>query len=197
MNNKYLIKGIEIIGILFAAFGGFLIGIAPPQEADAKFAVGVSSFLALIILFIISALSNKEYQKRWLISGIVLFFVILFAAYNYKSNYDNLAFEYPPGNSQVEHIAGTELSQDAIDYKNEHPGLSNSQLLAKFGGLQNKERVWKKESISQAGTKLIGSYVFLVLVIASAIFALTEGVLSQTPLKDKKTKKAVPKADSL
>lgn len=190
MNNKYLIKGIEIIGILFAAFGGFLVGVAPPQEADARFAVGLSSFLALIILFIISASSNKEYRKWWLISGIVLVFVILFAAYNYKSNYDALAFEYPPGNSQVRYVAGTELTQDAKTYKSEHPGLSNSQLLAKFGGLQNKGRVWVEESISSARTKLISSYLFLVLTIAGAIFALTEGVLVQTHKSAKVNKKS-------
>jgi hypothetical protein len=177
MNNDLLIKGTKVVGVLFAAFGGFFVGIAPPQAADAKFAVGLSAFLALIVLFIISALCKKKYRSVWLITACVLSVVIMFAAYYYKSNYDALAFEYPPGNTPVEHIAGTELTQDAREYKQKNPNLSSSQLLAKFGGLENKDEVWTEESISKARTKLIGSYVFLVLAIAGAVFALTEGVL--------------------
>jgi hypothetical protein len=180
MNNNILVRGIEIIGVLFAAFGGFLVGIAPPQAADARFAVGLSSFLALIILFIISALSKRKYKEWWLIGAGVLSIVIIFAAYYYKTNYDALTFEYPPGSTQVEHITGTELTQEAKEYKQENPGISNSQLLFDFGGLQNKGKVWQEDSIRTARTKLIGSYVLLVLAIASAIFALTEGVLAQT-----------------
>jgi nicotinamide riboside transporter PnuC len=190
MNNSLLVKGIEIVGVLFAAFGGFLVGMAPPQAADAKFAVGLSSFLALIILFIISALAKRKYRRAWLIIAGVLAFVILFAGYYYKTNYDALTFEYPPGSTQVEHIAGTELTQEAREYKESHPGISNAQLLAKFGGLENKGEVWMEESVSKGRTKLIGIYVFLVLAIASAIFALTEGVLVQpaarSPKADKK-----------
>ena len=189
MNNSLLVKGIEIVGVLFAAFGGFFVGIAPPQAADAKFAVGLSSFLALIILFIISALSKQKYRRVWLVTAGVLTLAILFAGYYYKTNYDTLTFEYPPGSTQVEHIAGTELTQDAREYKQAHPGISNAQLLAKFGGLENKGEVWSEESISKARTKLIGSYVFLVLAIASAIFALTEGVLVQPASRSQKTNK--------
>ena len=186
MNNNILVKGIEVIGVLFAAFGGFLVGIAPPQAADARFAVGISSFLALIILFIISALSKRKYKKWWLISGGILFIVILFAAYYYKTNHDALTFEYPPGSTKVEHIAGTELTQDAKEYKKENPGISNSQLLADFGGLPNKTMVWQEDSISTARTRLIGSYVLLVLAIAAAIFALIEGVLGQAENESEK-----------
>jgi hypothetical protein len=183
MNNNLLIKGIEVIGVLFAAFGGFFVGIAPPQAADAKFAVGLSSFLALIALFFISALSKKRYRKMWLIS-----------AYFYKKTYDALTFGYPPGSTQVEHIAGTELTKDAQEYKQKNPTISNAQLLAKFGGLENKGEVWPEESISRARTKLIGSYVFLVLAIASAIFALTEGVLVK---QVRRPPKEAPKPKSL
>jgi TRAP-type uncharacterized transport system fused permease subunit len=177
MGSNTLAKGIEIIGILFAAFGGFLAGIAPPQAADAKFAVGISSFLALIILFTIAALSRKRHQKSWVVTAFVLFIIAVGSAYYYKTLYNHLVFSYPPGNTQVEHIAGTELMPLAREYKKQHQSLSNSQLLAKFGGLQNKGSVWTETSVERARTKLIGSYMILVLSIASAIFALTEGAL--------------------
>jgi hypothetical protein len=169
MNRSILIKGIEIVGVLFAAFGGFLAGIAPPEEADARFAVGISSFFALIILFIVAALSKKKYQKIWIIAAACLFVIAVGAAYYYKTTYDALTFEYPPGN----HVAGTELTPAARDYLRQHEGLSNAQLLARFGGLQNKGKVWPEASVNSARAKLIGSYVVLVLSIAAAIFAST------------------------
>jgi NADH:ubiquinone oxidoreductase subunit 3 (subunit A) len=178
MNRNILIRGIEVIGILFAAFGGFLAGIAPPQAADAKYAVGISSFLALIILLTAATLSKKKYQKAWIIAAIALFIAAIGAAYYYKITYDALTFEYPPGSTQVEHITGTELTPRAKDYKQKNNGISNAQLLARFGGLENKGKVWTEESVNSARTKLIASYVVLVLAIAAAIFALTEGALS-------------------
>jgi len=181
LNQTLLVKGIEIVGLLFAAFGGFFAGIAPPQAADARFAVGLSSFLALIILFIVAAASRKTKKARrvWLIVGCVLFVVAILSAYHYKTSYDQLTFEYPPGAAAVEHVAGTELTPEALEYQQSHPGLSNSQLLAKFGGLKNKGEVWPAASVNRARIKLIGSYLVLVLAISGAIFSLTEGVLGQ------------------
>jgi hypothetical protein len=105
------------------------------------------------------------------------------AAYYYKSLYDELTFEYPPGYSKVEHIAGTEKTTEAQKYLNEHKGLSNAQLLAKFGGLENKGKVWPETSINSARRKLITSYVILVLAIAGSIFAFTEGALGVPPTR--------------
>jgi predicted membrane channel-forming protein YqfA (hemolysin III family) len=185
MNQTVLAKGIEIVGVLFAAFGGFFAGIAPPQAADARFAVGLSSFLALIILFVIAAASKKTKKARriWLIVGCGLFVVSLLSAYYYKTTYDHLTFEYPPGAASVEHVAGADLTPDALKQQKENPGISNSQLLAKFGGLKNKGEVWRAESVNRARIKLIGSYLVLVLAISGAIFALTEGVLGQKPVR--------------
>lgn len=192
MNRNVLVKGIEIVGILFAAFGGFLAGIAPPQAADAKFAVGISSFLALIILLTIAILSKKKYQKAWIIAAVALFIAAIGAAYHYKTNYDTLTFEYPPGSTRVEHIAGTELTPRAKDYKLKNGGISNAQLIAKFGGLENKGKVWTEESVNSARTKLITSYVVLVLTIIAAVFALTEGALSWSMMNKRGSRKIPP-----
>lgn len=190
MNRDLLVKGIEIIGVLFAAFGGFLVGIAPPQAPDAKYAVGISSLLALIVLFAIVALAKKKHRKRWIITGLVLFVVTMGAAYYYKALYDELTFAYPPGYSKVEHIAGTEKTAEAEKYLKEHQGLSNAQLLAKFGGLENKGKVWPETSINSARRKLITSYVILVLAIAGSIFAFIEGALGAGPTHGSRGKPA-------
>jgi hypothetical protein len=183
MQQGILAKGVEIVGFLFAAFGGFLTGIAPPETADARFAVGLSSFLALILLLIIAALAQPQSPKRWrnywLGAAICLCALATLAAFVYKSYYDTLTFEFPPGSTKVEHIAGTELMPDAQLYKQRNPGISNAQLLDDFGGLENKGLVWTEESTRKARTHLIGSYVVLVLTLAGSIFALTEGTLAR------------------
>ena len=185
MNQTLLVKGIEIVGVLFAAFGGFFAGVAPPQAADARFSVGISSFFALIILFIIAVASKKTKTARrvWFIVGCCLFVVAIASAYFYKSTYNTLTFEYPPGASSVEHVAGTELTPDAREYQQQHEGISNSQLLAKFGGLKYKGEVWPADSVNKARIRLIASYMVLVLTVSGAIFALTEGVLGQVRKK--------------
>lgn len=119
MNRRILVKGIEIVGVLFAAFGGFLVGIAPPQAADAKFSVGISSLLALIILFTIVALAKKEYRNVWIITAVCMFVVAAGASYYYKTIFDKLTFD----------VAGTELTPAASDYRQKHAGISNAVLL--------------------------------------------------------------------
>ncbi len=75
MNSKALLaKGIEVIVFLFAGFGHFLMNIAPPDETGVSFPAGISSLLALCILFFISALSSKKQprgktKKKWLIAS--------------------------------------------------------------------------------------------------------------------------------
>jgi TRAP-type uncharacterized transport system fused permease subunit len=178
MTKNILVKGIEIVGILFAAFGGFLAGVAPPQAADARFAVGVASFFALIILFIIASVTKRKHRKNWIITAGVLFIVSIVSAFYYWSNSLELTFEYPPGSAQTAYISGTELTPNAREYVQQHQDTSKAKLLAMFGGLPNLSKVWPDESVKRARTKLIASYVLLVLSIASTIFALTEGVFS-------------------
>ena len=192
MTKKILYSGIQVVGILFVAFGGFLAGIAPPQEADAKFAVGIASFLALIVFFIISAFMKKvEYRNVWTIGAGLLFIVAFFAAIAYKKTYDELTFEYPPGNRQIEQIAGTIFTSHAEHYRDSHPGISNSQLLAKFGGIENKQKVWTFESIVMGRMKLITSYIVLILSIAGSIFASTEGLFLHANVKRRVRQKRV------
>jgi hypothetical protein len=175
MRKGLVTKAVEVVGVLFAAFGGFLGGIAPPQDADAKYAVGISSFLALIILLWIAAVSKTSLSRWWTTLALVLLVIAAIAAYGYKRDYDALAFEYPPGKRTVEHIAGMDLTPRAAEKMREDPTLSNSQLLTKFGGLPSVGKVWTENSIERARMRLTVGYVVLVLSLAGAVFSLTEG----------------------
>jgi hypothetical protein len=195
MNRTVLTKGLQLVGILFAAFGGFLAGIAPPQAADARFAVGLSSFLALIVLFLISALAKTNRKTPWLATAVIFLGFSIFAGFYYWSNLADLTYPYPPENTASDHIAGTEMMPRAVEYQKAHPGISKSQLVSKFGGLKNVSEVWSDASINHARTRLIASYVFLVLSVAVAIFVLTEGALKQADQsRSKGSADDVPKA---
>jgi hypothetical protein len=198
MRNGILVRAIEVVGILFAAFGGFLVGIAPPQDADARFAVGISSFFALIVLLFVSSLSAKKYRKVWLTVAMVSFALTVAAAYYYKSNYNSLTFSFPQ--TEGRHVAGTYLTPEAQKERDKNPSISNMDLVAGFGGLPYATSVWPEAAINAAKNKLVFSYVFLVTALALSIFALTEGTLGaatvgapQNNQASRKRKKTVSK----
>jgi hypothetical protein len=176
MNRNVLATAIEIVGVLFAAFGGFLGGIAPPGEADSRFAVGIASFLALIILLIIAAMAKGTERRHWIVVGAVFFVVSIGAAGWYWHDFRVYAFPFPPESVKSNEIAGTEMTASAATEK-ENGNLSNGQLLDTFGGREFKHDVWPEAAVNKACARLIMSYVLLVLSFATAIFALTEGAL--------------------
>lgn len=196
-NTKILALAVEIVGFLFAAFGGFLIGIAPPEEADARFAVGLSSFLSLAILLIVAGVaqtwSRRRLRKIWLVAAGVFFVLTVVLAFTYWKLRDRLTFAFPPGTLTEIYVAGTELTPAARDHlASQATELSSSELLDRFGGLVNREKVWVAESISRARFLLIASYVALVVSLAGGIFSLTEGQLN-VPLEQPPVNSAKPR----
>ena len=182
MNTKAILtRGIQVTTFLFAAFNNFLMNITPPGETESRFAVGISSLLALFILLFISAISMNQPRKRlrkiWLTTSVIFFAVVVIASYIYKSNLDKLTFSFPPGSQKLEHIAGTTLTPEAMNYQKEHPFKTASEIVADYGGLAFIERVWTRDSIQRAKMILTINYVLVVLSIAAMIFSLTEGIL--------------------
>jgi hypothetical protein len=189
-DRSLLTKGIEIVGGLFAASGGFLIGIAPPEESDAKFAVGVGSFLALIIWLLIKSLAQglptKKYKKRWMIASIALSIAFVLSAFIYKQKYDSLVFWYPPERPERQVVAGVALTPRALEYQRNSPETANNNALLLFGfGPENKNAVWPEESVRRAKAWLVGSYLVTVLTLIGSIFTLTEGIWGNVKNPDK------------
>src|SRR5436305_2017068 len=90
MNRDYkglLVSFVEIIVFLFAAFGGFLKNIDPPEQNGAPYIVGILSFLALIALLIVSAVARSapghRYRRLWILTGSLAFAAALPASYLY------------------------------------------------------------------------------------------------------------------
>lgn len=185
METKRIIsRSIEIIVFIFGAFGGFLKNVAPPGEANARYAVGISSMLALCVLLFISSISKgqpkQKFKKRWLTAAGVLFGVAIVAAFAYRWNIDRLTFPFPPESRTADYVAGTKLTELAKGFLEENPGLTRSDLVDKFGGLAMRERVWTAKSIREAKMVLTINYVLVTLSLTATVFCLTEGILLQT-----------------
>jgi peptidoglycan/LPS O-acetylase OafA/YrhL len=175
--------GVKAVTFLFAMFGGFLTSIAPPEESNSRFAVGLASFLALVVLLIISALVRhpltKKARLRWMVAACALFVLALAAALAYRWNLDRLTFPYPPESTRAEYVAGTRLTPEAQKYVDEHPDKTISTVVADFG-IENRELVWPPDALREARLLLLFNYVALVLAMAGAIFSLSESVLSKS-----------------
>jgi hypothetical protein len=181
--NRILVKSIQGVMFIFAAFGGFLRDIAPPEEGGTRFAVGISSVLALCVLLYVSAISKKlhlkEFKTTWLIAAGAFMVVALIAALLYQSNFLKYTFHFPYDDSEEIYFGGTAYTATATQYRQENPEKSIQQVLLDFGGLEARRKVWPERSIRAAMLRLTLSYIAFVLSIAAAIFSLTEGILAR------------------
>lgn len=184
MDSKDILKkGIQVVTFLFAAFNRFLLNIAPPEEVETRFAVGIGSLIALFSLLLISSIIKtrvkNSLKKLWIIVSLSFFIIMLISVLYYKSNINKLTFGFPPENPKTQYIAGYEMTIEAEQYsKKFSPKKSFAELVADYEGPQFIERVWTKESIEKAKMTLTINYLIVILSSASMLFCLTEGILS-------------------
>jgi len=178
-NYKQLLTSfVEVITFLTAAFGGFLKAIAPPIGSK-SYAVGAISFLVLIVLMIVSAISrrhpaSKPSQARWLTAGIISFVIAISAVFIYPRLLDKFTYPLEARLSERRVIASDKsLTEDARRYKD-----ANYQSKAK-DLIQNlpDDRIWTDEGIEQARSELLAGYTCLVVSLSTAIFCLLEANL--------------------
>jgi hypothetical protein len=183
--RQVLAKAVQAITFLFAAFGGFLKSIEPPEGGSTSFARGLASFLALIAFLFISGVSRHKapriHRLIWLRAALGLALVCVFSGLAYKYELDRLTFPYPPDNAETTLIGGNVPMPKAKPYFDD--GLSASQVLAKFGGPENKQLVWTEQSIRQASMLLTILYLTLIVSLAGAVFSLAEILLSDPAVR--------------
>ena len=177
--RQILLKAVGIIGFVLSAFGGFLLGIAPPAEADAWRAVGYSSFFVLVILLYISVLSRTRWRKssrdRWLAVSALFFLIAVYSAVKYEDRLERLTFWYPPDHPRDRYVAGTVFTPLGQKYANLDPGKAVFEF-----GLENREELWTRDSILHSRHLLKVNYVVLVVSLAATIFCLTEGAMAKS-----------------
>ena len=178
--KQILTRAIEIVTFLFAAFGHFLLDIAPPEEGGSRMAVGIASFLTLGVLLYISALAKaapaEKHRKAWFLAAGLLLVAAIVAAPWYRSNLLQHTFPFPTTGSPTSFMKGTELTPRADQYWTSNPQKTEQEVVLDFGGVADRELVWTASSIRKATMILTVHYLVVVLSLAMAIFCVTEGI---------------------
>jgi hypothetical protein len=175
-NYKQLLASfIEVVTFLLASFGGFLKNIAPPDSVGASFPVGALSFLALILLMIISAVSRNvssgKTNRWWIAAGMMCFVFAVPSILIYRNMLGSYTYPQSQELSKRQISAPDQyLTPEAAQYKMANKSVTNEELVRNLpdGG------VWTQAGIENARTRLLASYACLVLVVCAAIFCLLE-----------------------
>lgn len=183
--TDWLSIGVAAVAYVLGAFGGFLQASAPPahplHDTNAGFALGVASFVALFIYLLIAATVRRQQSssaRLWFVIAGVSIVSFLGLAWTYHRDLTRHEFEYP-GDSGTYYSAGSQLTPRADSVVAADRAISKTNLVAGFGGIRRVTAVWPEASIDEAHARLTALYILFVLSIATALFALTEGVLSR------------------
>jgi hypothetical protein len=170
---------IEVVTFLFAAFGGFLKGIAPPNQVGASFPVGIVSFLMLIVLMIFSALSRNtptgKTRVKWIAAGIFFFVLSLPASFLYPNALSKYTFP-PQAKLSEKKICASDayLTADARDFEKNNPTSTTPEDLLR--NLPDND-IWTGQGIERSEQILLATYALLVLTLSGAIFCLLEATI--------------------
>ena len=179
-------SSIQLVVLLFAAFGGFLLNIAPPSNSTVNLAVGITEFITLALLLFISAFTNfslvlnkkrfKKNYRSWLIFGAVCFVLLLFFSIQYFSRYNNSVVTVNKWDTKF--IRGT-LSPDAIKLcADEKYNINHceSLLLEHEYGVDDIEDglLWTKESMKKNQLQLLIYYLSFIITLSACLFSLIE-----------------------
>jgi len=172
-----LIWAVEVVTFVSSAFGGFLTRIAPPDQTGASYAVGIVSFLLLIVLLIVSAVGRRTTRKSkfklWVIAGVCCLAMAIPAAFLYAAELDRYTYWYPPEKPVARHVQApaADLTDLAKDYVGRNPGDSSAAELERN---LPSDQIWHKEAVARANRILLVTYLWLVLTLATAVFCLIE-----------------------
>jgi len=173
---KHLLASfIQVVTFYLAAFGGFLRNVAPPDPVRASFPVGALSFLTLLLLMIISAMSRNRQSRRtntsWLVAGAICFLIAAPSIFFYRDALGR--YTYPQSrelNKRETAAPDKYLKPDAARYKSLNPSISVEELVRDFP----PGEVWTQVGIEHTRTMLLVLYACVVLSIAAAVFCLLE-----------------------
>lgn len=183
VSTKEILKsGVQVVLFFFAAFGAFLTNIAPPEETESSFAIGISSFGALTILFFVKstrAVSNKLNPKLTMMIAFVFLITSVFLGFTYHKFYiDNTFVTIPAkydlgtptyGIKGIVFLPGKrdELEQkfkgDITEMYMHHPSVGH---------------IWTESSINTNKSRLVILYVLFSISTGTALFILIEGLIS-------------------
>ena len=179
-------NAIQLIVLLFAAFGGFLINIVPPGS-EVKLPLGIAQFIALALLLYISAfsvysltLNKRRYKKNyrtWLLIAGLFLLLTVFSAFGYFNQYEKRVVKVE--NWGLTFVRG-ELSAESMDACKEDKINDNNrceyELLTNYYTADQvvNGRLWTKESVQISKMQLLIWYIAFIITLSVTLFAAIE-----------------------
>jgi hypothetical protein len=180
-------RAVQAVVSVFAAFGGFLMNIQPPEEAYRGFSIAFAGVLSALFLLVLSAAgresaNSKLYRRTCLFLGALLIVGVGVTGVSYQNLVLVRTVDMPGVNgSKPQKVAiGTELTQATRAWVEEHPcsikepySCSSKALFIHFGE-DARELVWTRESILQTVKMLNDLYLAFAVLMSGSVFVLGE-----------------------
>lgn len=167
----------KAVAAVFAAFGGFLTQTQPPEGVLKGFSVGFASTLSALLFLVISVIAKEKFPQKHrrlfiIFSGLLVLGVAI-TGLGYQRSFAQLTLPLPTKSGTERIVIGTALTPAAASQL-QKPGESLTQLVLDFGGKDNRELVWTRNSINASILKLNNNYIALAVFVAAAVFCLAE-----------------------
>lgn len=184
MNSTVVLKrAIEVLAVLFAAFGGFLLDIAPPDDPVPGYAAGVTSIAALVVVLLLSASAKdqppRRYKAMWLSGAAICLVLALWASDRYRRDLGSMTFPCITENYSGRLVhGGTAFKDTPIGKRAKRlcdEGLTPEKIARKWAW--DVQLIWKDEALEKARRTLRWGYFAFVITAVGAVFSLTEGIL--------------------
>jgi hypothetical protein len=180
-------RALQAVASVFAAFGGFVVNIQPPEEAYLGYSIALAGVLSALLLLLLSAVGRSvanfvTYRRVCLILGAALIVGVGAAGVSYQNVVLVRTLDIPGANGSkpAKVIIGTELTPAARKWVQDNPcslempfSCSNRSLFMHFG-LDAKELVWTRESILESVRILNDLYLTFAVLLSSSTFVLCE-----------------------
>jgi hypothetical protein len=182
-----LALAIQAVVSVFAAFGGLVVNIQPPEEAYRGFSIGFAGVLSALVLLLLSAVGRQAadsvpYNRICLVLGALLIAGVGVTGTMYQNLVLTRTVDMPSVNGgKAEKVAiGTDFTPAAKTWVGEHPcsikepySCSNKYLFVHFGE-DARELVWTRDSILASVEMLNNLYLAFAVLMSSAVFVLGE-----------------------
>lgn len=179
---------IEIVVMLFAAFGGFLTVVAPPPGAnDTASAVGLASFVAVVVFVLaklyMSLLPARTMMVVTLVMATLSGGVFVVNGVSYLYFVDRYTFRFPEGEPDGRiMLAAPEYAPAGRLLVAAQPELdgAHAAILAKAGEAQSHE-IWSPKAVVATRRQMTVKYITMVLALTLCLGFAIEGLVLARP----------------
>lgn len=188
-------SALGVVVFLFAALGGYLLDVSPPDTQDtfnANFPTGLAQFVALLLFLLAGVWFRNQLQtspdprrllRRWTLFSGVLVGLALVSGMAYYYYFGEYVVYHPAWELRL--VRG-ELIDTALEICREDHKVGHAcelYLLQEYFTFDQvvNHFLWTKSSVTTAKFILLGSYLAFIISLSGALFCLIELGLTALP----------------